>query len=109
MQKTLEQWLEHWLDSTEILPSGQVYKTKHFVDRVGDIEIHVWPGDHDPPHFHVYSKQRSIDATFYIDTLELRSDRTNQITQKDIKRIRKFFQIDGMYKKLLARYDAMQK
>jgi hypothetical protein len=91
--QTLEQKLEAYLDSTKILPNGDVYRIKHFVTNIGDLQVHVWPKDHDhPEHFHVISKQRNIDARFDLNSLEFLSNKSGVIRKKDIKIIKKFFQ-----------------
>ncbi len=79
------------LDSTKILPNGEVYKVKRFIASTGDLTIEVYPGDHDR-HFHVISKQRKINARFDLDTLEFINNKTGVIRQNEIKKIINFFQ-----------------
>jgi hypothetical protein len=62
--------LEAHLDSTSVWRDGRVYKIKHRVADTGDLSVHVYGKDHDPPHFHVISKQRHIEARFHLDTLD---------------------------------------
>lgn len=88
--------------------SDGAIQTKQYVERIGDLKIHIWPGDHDPPHFHVYSTQRKIDATFHLYTYEVRTDKTNKITRRDEKRIQEFFKMPDMQKKLEEIYIKMQ-
>lgn len=106
--RTLDELLEDWLDSTAIWTDGRVYKTKGHVGRIKDLKIYVYPGDHEPPHFHVKSTQRDIDATFHLHSRELRTDKTNQIKLSDIKKIKAFFEIEVMEQKLLAEFQHMQ-
>ncbi len=106
--RTLEELLEQWIDTTAIWTDGRVYKIKGLVDSINDLQINVWPDDHNPPHFHVKSTQRNINATFFLDTLELRTDSVNTITNKDVKKIQAFFSLEPMRKKLYEKYKAMQ-
>ncbi len=89
--QTLEQKLETYLDSTKVLPDGTIYRIKHFVTSVNDLEVHVWPKDHDPAHFHVISKQRNFDARFDLNTLEFLSNKSGRAKKKDVKKIQSFF------------------
>lgn len=89
--ETMADWLELHLDSTSILPDGRVYKVKHKITSIGDLLIEVYPQDHDPEHFHVISKQRSINARFDLRTLEVISHKQGQISRKDEKKIKAFF------------------
>ncbi len=46
--------------------------TKAFIQDIGkSLRIYIKTGDHNPPHFHVESKQRDIDFRIRIDDLEL--------------------------------------
>jgi hypothetical protein len=84
--------LELHLDSTEIAPDGTVYLIKRRIASVGDLEIQVYPQDHEPPHFHVTSKQRGIDARFSLETLELLSTKHGAVQPRDVRKIREFFE-----------------
>lgn len=107
--ETIADWLEIYLDSTSILPDGRVYKVKHFIASTGDLSIHVYPKDHNPPHFHVLSKQRRIDARFHISTLEHLSDKRGRISKKDIKKIQNFFAQNSHFLiSLRSEYDRLQ-
>jgi hypothetical protein len=90
--ETIADQLELYLDSTEIAPDGSVYLIKRRIASVGSLDINIYPQDHDPPHFHVVSKQRGIDARFYIETLELYNMKHGEIRTKEIKQIQDFFQ-----------------
>lgn len=83
--------LEMHLDSTKILPDGRVCKIKHFISSIGDLKISVYPKDHLPAHFHIFSRQRGIDARFDIETLELLSVKKGKVSADDIKKVRSFF------------------
>jgi hypothetical protein len=90
--ETIADQLELYLDSTEIAPDGSVYLIKRRIVSVGSLDINIYPQDHDPPHFHVVSKQRGIDARFYIETLELYNMKHGQIRTKEIKQIQDYFE-----------------
>lgn len=65
---------------------------KHIIgkERVGTInnmQIVIYSNDHNPPHFHVMSKDKSIDAKFTIADCTYLG---GQIGTKDIKRIQAF-------------------
>lgn len=107
-KRTFADLLENWLDSTSFLPDGRVYKIKGFVERVKDLKVYVYAGDHEPPHFHVVSTQRKIDAKFHLYSRELIADKSNRITTKDIKKIKALFEVKGVEKMLLDEYKKMQ-
>jgi hypothetical protein len=83
--------LELHLDSTSVAPDGSVYLIKRRIANVRDLEINVYPKDHDPPHFHVCSRQRNMDARFHIETLELINMKHGSISQKEIRQVQDFF------------------
>ncbi len=86
--------LETHLNSTQVLPNGTVYKIKRFIAKTGDLKIEVYPNDHYPPHFHIISKQRGINARFDIETLKYINTKQGKITPKDTKKIQNFFKTD---------------
>ena len=61
---------------------------KERVDKIEGLEIIIYSRDHDPPHFHVKTKDKTIDAKFLIETGEYLS---GQINPKNLKRIRAFY------------------
>lgn len=85
--------IEIHLDSTKIDSNGQIYKIKEFVASTGDLRVEVYPKDHFPPHFHVVSKQRKINARFDLETLDVLSVKKGKLRQKDIKKIKHFFEV----------------
>ncbi len=99
--------LEIHLDSTQVLPDGTVYGIKRFIASTGDLRIEVYPKDHDPnpTHFHVISKQREINARFDIHTLDLISTKKGKVKQKDIRKIKNFFETrPDILKKLITEH-----
>lgn len=85
--------LEIHLDSTKIDSSGQAYKIKELVASTGDLKVEVYPKDHFPPHFHVVSRQRGINARFDLETLDVLHVKKGKLRQKDIKKIKHFFEV----------------
>ncbi|WP_288132427.1 DUF4160 domain-containing protein [Accumulibacter sp.] len=47
-----------------VLPNGELYSIKEQVARIDGLTIHVYAGDHAPPHFHVRSAD--LDVSFSI-------------------------------------------
>lgn len=105
---SIEGRLERYLDSTSIWTDGRVYQVKHPVRQIGDLRIEVYR-DHPPPHFHVRSKQRRIDARFHLDTLELIGMKHGSISSTDQRKIKAYFeQHPAAYAELRAEHTRMQ-
>ena len=85
--------LNSYFDSTEIMDDGSIYLVKRFIAPVGDMRVYVYPKYHDPPHFHVVSRQRrsGFDARFHVETLELLSYKYGSMRDSDIRRIKEYF------------------
>jgi len=47
-----------------VWPDGSLYNIRQLVARVKGLQIHIYPNEHAPPHFHV--KSPDIDASFTI-------------------------------------------
>lgn len=62
--------------------------TKERVDTIDDLQVIIYSNDHNPPHFHVKTKNLNIDAKFKIDDCELIS---GEISTKNLKKIRAFY------------------
>jgi hypothetical protein len=101
--KNLAELIESQLNSTAIWEDGTVIKIKRFVARAGDLEVHIYPNDHRPAHFHVISKQRGINARFDLNTFELINEKQGTISSKDQKKIKNLFEADPRAKSLLER------
>jgi hypothetical protein len=83
--------LGSYLASTQILPDGSILLTKRRVLSYRDLQIEVYPKDHDPPHFHVKSVQREFEARFHLKTLEFLSNKRGSIPNRDIRGIQRYF------------------
>ena len=98
--------VETHLDSTSVWVDGHVIKTKRLIASTGDLFIHVYR-DHDPPHFHVLSKQRGIDVRFSLDTIE--PLKGSIISPNDVKKIKEFFRLrPDILKRLNSEHARMQ-
>lgn len=62
---------------------------KERIKTIDNLEVIIYPNDHNPPHFHVKSKDLKIDAKFFIETGELYK---GEISSKDLKKIKAFYQ-----------------
>ena len=79
--------LRNCLQNTIVNDNGEVYEIKKLVDKINNLKIHIYPNDHNPPHFHVLTD--NIDASFNIKTGELIK---GTIEPKDQKRIKYFYE-----------------
>lgn len=61
--------------------------TKERVATIEDLQVIIYSDDHNPPHFHVKSKNSKIDAKFKIENCELIR---GKICSKDLKKIKAF-------------------
>lgn len=82
--------LERFLNSTAIWVDGSVYDVKYLIASIGDLKVHVYR-DHNPPHFHVISKQRGLDARFDLETLDLIDMKHGTMRSADEKKVRDYF------------------
>jgi hypothetical protein len=57
--------LQKCLQNTVVTELGEVYEIKKLVDKINNLKIHIYPNDHNPPHFHVLTD--NINASFRID------------------------------------------
>lgn len=84
----IELELDKYINRTMYHPEWGIYFIKELVARVRNMKIEIYSNDHNPPHFHVKSNDKSIDAVFRLDNGEyLRGI----IGNKDQKRIEAFF------------------
>ena len=69
-------------------PEWGVYFIKELVGTIRNMKIEIYANDHNPPHFHVKSNDRSIDAVFRLDNCEYIK---GHIGTKDTIRIQAFY------------------
>lgn len=72
----------------ELLIKPDLIRKERLV-KINDLEVWIYSHDHDPPHFHVRTKERKIDAKFLIATGQYLS---GEIDSKNIKKIMAFYQ-----------------
>ncbi|MBU0488237.1 MAG: DUF4160 domain-containing protein [Bacteroidetes bacterium] len=60
----LEERLNFLLPRLVVWPDGTTYQVKELIDNIESLKIYMYPHDHNPPHFHVISKNKEIDAVF---------------------------------------------
>jgi Icc-related predicted phosphoesterase len=58
---------------------------KQRVEKIKDLEVLIYTNDHNPPHFHVKSIDKKIDAKFLIETGEFMSGEIDTKSKKVIK------------------------
>lgn len=99
--------LANFLDNKDFTPDGKLFSRKVRVARSEDLVVNVYPHDHDPPHFHVISKQRGISALFSIPDVELLEVRAGRLTSSDRKKIQYLFRQSPLQKVLMEKYQDM--
>jgi len=92
MEKVLTELLQYYLgmdDSLlELHLKGINVETKERVATIEDLQVIKYSDDHDPPHFHVKTKNLNIDSKFKIKDCELIS---GEIGSKDLKKVKAFY------------------
>jgi hypothetical protein len=91
-EKILTQLLSYYLSLDESEIDQRLIEpnlgTKERVDTIDDLQVIIYSNDHNPPHFHVKTKDLRIDAKFKIENCELLS---GTIGAKDLKKIKAFY------------------
>ena len=92
-EKTLKHLLQYYLGLDDVSLEKHLKNsdlvTKERVTTIDDLQVKIYPNDHNPPHFHVLSKNREIDAKFSIEKCELIS---GKMSSKNLKKISAFYQ-----------------
>lgn len=84
----IEYWLHRYINRTVVWPDGTVVMAKELLGRVREMKIEMYANDHNPPHFHVKSRDGSIDAVFSLTDCSFIQ---GTIDGKDQRRIREFY------------------
>ena len=103
--------MEQYLNRTQIREDGQIYEIRAFIEAIGDLRIEIFSRDHldNPPHFHIISRQRGINARFHAHSLEYINTKHGKLRTKDHKKIKHFFKTHPeAHKKLLERLNEFQ-
>ena len=87
-EKILNPILENYFNVASTLNLEKGIKTKERIETIRNIQILIYSNDHNPPHFHVKSKDKKVDAKFKIENCEFIS---GSIDKKDLKRLKAFF------------------
>lgn len=92
MEKILNDLLAYYLGlddySLEKHIKSASLATKELVTTINDLNVIIRTRDHNPPHFHVQSKDLRINARFTIEKCELMD---GEIASKYLKRIKAFY------------------
>lgn len=92
MEKTLTDLLKYYLSLDDISLEKHLKEVnttnKERVKTLDDLQVIIYSNDHDPPHFHVKTKDLTIDAKFKIENCELLS---GSISAKDLRKIKDFY------------------
>lgn len=89
IKQTLRTYLSYDDSFIKFLLENPNVADKQRIETIEHLEVIIYPNDHNPPHFHVKSKDLKIDAKFLIETGELYK---GKISTKDIKKIKAFHQ-----------------
>lgn len=92
MEAILKDLLKYYLGLDDISLEKHLKEvntaTKERVATIDDLQVFIFSNDHNPPHFHVKSKNLKIDAKFQIVDCELIS---GEIGSKELKKIKAFY------------------
>ncbi|WP_445366861.1 DUF4160 domain-containing protein [Methylomonas sp. BW4-1] len=92
MEIVLADLLKYYLGlddhSLELHLNNPNIATKERVETIDDLQVIIYSNDHNPPHFHVKTKNLQIDAKFKIEDCELIS---GKISSKDLQKIKAFY------------------
>ena len=75
LEKALAKEIGYFISMSDIDLEKHVTNSriKQRVAKLGEYEVHIYSRDHNPPHFHVISKDRSLNARFRIEDGSLMS------------------------------------
>jgi hypothetical protein len=86
-ERVLTDVLDYWFNVPEEIVEKRL-QIRERVETIRHMQIFIYSLDHDPPHFHVKSKDGKVDARFL---LENGNYWDGKIGTKDQKRIEAFF------------------
>jgi len=93
LETVLEDLLLNYMEFSEheidFLLENSDYNSKERIKTIKNLRVIIYSNDHNPPHFHVVSKDYKINAKFLIENGELIS---GDIKSKDLKRIKAFYE-----------------
>ncbi|EAP88573.1 DUF4160 domain-containing protein [Croceibacter atlanticus] len=88
LEDLLNQYWNTSGDNIELILENSNSNIKERVKTINNLEIIIYSNDHNPPHFHVKSKDLKINAKFLISNGELIS---GTMKRKDLKKIETFY------------------
>lgn len=99
-EKIILSYLEKYINQTVVNEGYPVYFIKERIATVRNMKLIIYSNDHYPPHFHVKSNDRSIDAKYTLNDCNFLS---GFIDSKDEKRIKAFYndpKVKAIFKKI---------
>jgi hypothetical protein len=92
MEKMLKNLLTYYLGLDDISLEKHLkepnFATKERVTTINDLQVIIYSNDHNPPHFHVKSKDLKINAKFAIENFKHLG---GEISPKNLKKIKAFY------------------
>lgn len=92
IEKILNDLINHYLCLSDLEIDLHIknpnFGIKERVETIDDLQVIIYSDDHNPPHFHVKTKSKKINAKFKIENCELIS---GEISSKDLKKIKAFY------------------
>lgn len=89
--------LEKIINYSRIDPELGFYYTKEQAGIIRNMKLEIFPNDHKPPHFHVKSNDKSIDAKFLLASGKFLS---GTISSRDERAIEEFYSNPQVKKRL---------
>ncbi|SFW53137.1 DUF4160 domain-containing protein [Chitinophaga sancti] len=83
----LDRLLWNYIYGTSIGEDGLIIHIREGVGRYEGLIFEMYTNDHNPPHFHVKTKDGRVNASFRIDNCEVVD---GNVSSPDLKRIKKF-------------------
>lgn len=92
LERVLTQLLHYYLSLDESEIDKRLVEpalgTKERVTTVDNLQVIIYSNDHNPPHFHIKTKDNRINAKFKIENCELLS---GSIGAKDLRKVKAFY------------------
>ena len=88
LKDLLQSYMELSESDIDLLLKEPDRNLKERIATIKDLRVIIYSNDHNPPHFHVISKDYKINAKFLIENCELIS---GEMKSKDLKRIKAFY------------------
>lgn len=85
----MEYLLSQYLYTTEVWDDGTVCFVRQLMGAIDGVSFHLYANDHNPPHFHIKTKDGRIDASLRIDDCSLLNG--TPLSSKDEKRVERFW------------------